>query len=343
MDPNNRVQRLPNNATHTSRLSLILVWNANGINSKKDELNDYLIKHEIKIAAITETHLAPNNRWSIPGYIIYREDRPINGHLGGGVALIVHSSIKHNQIPIPQFQRLEAVGITIKLGQQQIALMSIYAPPGRSLTAVELTALQGVSPSFLAMGDINAKNTVWNCNANTANGLLLYRHQQTRNYMIHAPDEPTFDPARANARPDILDIVINKRVNTPFELQVMHELSSDHYPVHIVFEDETTHTNETRKVRNYRKTRWPQFREFITDSIPDLETLEIHTPQQLEGSVVNLTEIIQNGIDHCIPETEIKISNRELPGYIRLLITAKNRLRRRYSRHRDRDTKRRIN
>ena len=82
---------------------------------------------------------------------------------------------------------------------------------------------------------------------------------------------------------------------------------------------------------------------YIADSIPDLETLEIHTPQQLEDAVINLTDVIHNGIEECIPETEIRIKNNELPEFIRHLISEKNRLRRSYTRHRNRDTKRRIN
>ena len=70
--------------------------------------------------------------------------------------------------------------------------------------------------------------------------------------------------------------------------------SNDTSASHVIFDDEITQTNEPRKVRNYRRARWPQFKEYITDSIPDLDTIEIHTPQQLEDAVINLTEIIQN-------------------------------------------------
>jgi hypothetical protein len=60
-------------------------FNCNGIQSSKAEIQDFLIKHQVKVAAIQETKLTPKSKsLSFTDYNLVRKDCPIGR---GGLAV----------------------------------------------------------------------------------------------------------------------------------------------------------------------------------------------------------------------------------------------------------------
>jgi exonuclease III len=73
---------------------IILVnWNANGLKSKRSTLAEFLSRHKIGIASITETHLKDSETFKIPGYDIYRNDKK-HTHSSGGVSILIKKKPK---------------------------------------------------------------------------------------------------------------------------------------------------------------------------------------------------------------------------------------------------------
>lgn len=66
----------------------VILWNANGLNQHRTELDIYLHEKRIDIALITETHLTPQSKFYIHGYKIYRTDHP-DGTSHGGTAILI--------------------------------------------------------------------------------------------------------------------------------------------------------------------------------------------------------------------------------------------------------------
>ena len=56
----------------------ICTWNCRGINNKYFELIHFLNTYEIDVLLATETKLAPNIHFNVPGYKTYRADHPSN-------------------------------------------------------------------------------------------------------------------------------------------------------------------------------------------------------------------------------------------------------------------------
>ena len=107
----------------------ILQWNAEGIFHKKTPLKARLEKEKIiTIACIQETHLNPENRFSIRGYQAFRMDR--TGRKGGVMILL------KNEIPAKDFQiktersegtgnvQAEIHGVDITINQTYIKILS---------------------------------------------------------------------------------------------------------------------------------------------------------------------------------------------------------------------------
>lgn len=87
-----------------------------------------------------------------------------------------------------------------------------------------------VGNKVLLIGDLNAKHLTWNCNRNNKRGKILFNYTQQNNCSILFPDEPTHYPYNGTT-PTIIDIVVNKNINYTSDVQVLHELCSDHNPI----------------------------------------------------------------------------------------------------------------
>ncbi|KAG5862321.1 hypothetical protein JTB14_032924 [Gonioctena quinquepunctata] len=85
--------------------------------------------------------------------------------------------------------------------------------------------------STIAADDLNAKHTTWS-NISNRNGNKLRRHCDNADYVIAAPNEPTF---YGSYRPDILDIVLIENLHWDINVTTLGHLSSDHNPIKIEF------------------------------------------------------------------------------------------------------------
>jgi exonuclease III len=182
----------------------ILQWNINGITEKKEELRHTLNSHQIDVALIQETLLKPNKSLYIPGYTQYRNDR-VNSR-GGGVLLLVKSSLQSTQIPSQRTSNLEVVGAKIRSKTGDIHLWSAYRPPKppKKTDFDHLTSL--LTGRTIVSGDFNAKHIEWGCNSSNKAGSMLLRLQRNKNLTIIAPTTPTHVSSCGSS--DILDISV---------------------------------------------------------------------------------------------------------------------------------------
>ncbi|KAJ8886890.1 hypothetical protein PR048_013102 [Dryococelus australis] len=211
-------------------LTNISTWNARSVKPHEQEVSEFLQRNNVQIIALTETHLQAGYSFRICNYIIHRRDRP-GPHRGRRVALAVHTSIEHQLYQLPELRKLEAVAIKTTIQCQLCIVMPVYAPPGKTITRENLVAFNNSAPTFLALGDLNAKHPSWNYLGKTQNGQLLYHHQQFHPYLVCAPESPTRYPEVANNRPDILNITIYRNINFIYKLEVLQEMHSDHLPL----------------------------------------------------------------------------------------------------------------
>ena len=107
------------------------------------------------MALLNETHLQPDDKFTTRNYTSYRADR--QDRRGGGVAIIIHKSIKHHVVDLPVLNRLEAVAIKVSIRGRTITLISAYNPPG-NIDTNDLETLLSLPYSLVIAGDLNAKH-----------------------------------------------------------------------------------------------------------------------------------------------------------------------------------------
>lgn len=98
--------------TRNSQTFRILYWNANGVKNHIPKLTDLLLRRNIHVALICETHLKPNHKIKINNYTTYRMDRQRlpREKASGGTAVCVLNTLAHQETNmgyVPPGSRLE--------------------------------------------------------------------------------------------------------------------------------------------------------------------------------------------------------------------------------------------
>lgn len=142
--------------------------------NKRNELNMVLRKYNVHIALLSETFLKAHNKFQVPHYDIIRKDD--NSHHGGGIAILIHKSIKFQQINLPKTTSLpELLGIKIFTTSKPIIFVSVYIPNNiKDILRSDLNALLRLDERVFIAGDFNARHHKWLCNQNNSRGKSLY-------------------------------------------------------------------------------------------------------------------------------------------------------------------------
>lgn len=240
----------------------ILQFNCNGIRRKIDEILNYMETHDISIAAIQETKLSPISNFGLKdGYSIVREDRDTKG---GGIAFVVHDTIKYRKTILPNPQtpdaHLEQMGIAIKSGLNEINLVNVYIPPQSGCSAgykASIAHLLDMEDGVI-MGDFNAHNELWHSQLSNDRGDDLADQIDATNYGVINEDTYTRLTASVQSSPDITIVSHTLIASTEWKTDIA--LSSDHLPIVISLGREVDITeSEGRTFMNFLKADWEQF------------------------------------------------------------------------------------
>jgi hypothetical protein len=256
--------------------------------------------------------------------VFHRNDRQTGR--GGGTGVYIKRCIDHYALITPAMRNeIEATCVVVRTASSgSLKIVSAYNPPGCHLCDADLdTLLSNTGPTILC-GDLNAKHAAWNSRRANAMGTELHGFSLRRNDVcILGPTEPTLYHHRGSL-PDVIDIVVTRKLPMTVDLTVLRELSSDHNPVLIQIGGPTHRTTITKKI-----TSWPIFADAIQEELPEVP--RINDVRQLEASVDELTSAISRAISRASSEKELKTKNPiQLPLAVRELIREKNRARRRY-------------
>ena len=163
----------------------ILQWNAEGIFHKKTPLKARLENEKIGIVCKEDTHLNPENRFSIRGYQAFTMDQ--TGHKGGVMILV------KNEIPTKDFQikmersegtgnvQAEIQGVDITINQTCIKIFNIYCPDNKDLSLHNFDVPQ---ENCIVLGDLNSHSTCWGYEANNARGDEIEDWQSETNMVL---------------------------------------------------------------------------------------------------------------------------------------------------------------
>ncbi|CAI6359723.1 unnamed protein product [Macrosiphum euphorbiae] len=102
---------------------------------------------------------------------MYGVDRNTPACSMGGVAILILNKIKHQHIPIPVLQSLEATTVLINFNNRSILIVSSYQPPSRTMHISDYVKVMNLYNNPIMAGDLNSKHINWRCRVSNPNGL----------------------------------------------------------------------------------------------------------------------------------------------------------------------------
>lgn len=306
-------------------------WNANGLQHKWAELQNFIIDNEIDIMLVNESKLPKNKNIFLNGFKLYRQDRQ-GTNPGGGLVILIKNNIEHREINIDlDFHTVEALGILL---EDNLAIYSVYARPTKdnktnTIDPTELDKILKSSSRVIAIGDYNAKHNTWNCKRSNKNGQIIHKLINNSQYTILAPDNYTLHPTN-NGLPSIVDFALANNINSPHSIEAINDLDSDHLPIILKLNDRIQYNNHY--LLNYKKANWKQFRSILNNDL--IINNKLNTKTDIDDSINNLTKIINKAKNEAVPKIKITPRINQLPDTIKQLIKDRNTARRKYQRTR---------
>jgi Reverse transcriptase (RNA-dependent DNA polymerase)/Endonuclease-reverse transcriptase len=315
-----------NSSAHNYNIKIV-AWNANGLREKRNEFHQFLIDENIDIALVSETHLKGSFKINFANYKTYRNDRLIGA--GGGTAIFIKSSIKHNETLNHDYNRFEVTSLEIWMTTgSSFIIHSVYTAPNPTYPVEDLQTLFNYNKPIFAAGDFNSKHREWNCRATNRNGKTLRGFILSNNINLEAPVVPTHHSTRGAS--DILDIGLTKDLPST-TIDVHNELSSDHNPVVYKLQINSCNVNSRST-----KILWHFFPHYIEKNLP--ESRHLNNTNDIDAEIETLQGTIKSSIDKCTIET-VKTYNDPLPQSIKDKIKHKNSVKRMWQNSRVRSLK----
>ena len=300
----------------------ILQFNINGIKGKIDELSDWLLRNEVKLAAIQETKLRPNQTLpSIPQYTPVRKDRTRGN--GGGVLFLVHESLLFERLPeVSDDPFIENISIKI----DGITITNVYIPPESSCPNTFNPSISPLlnSDNSIILGDFNAHDSLWCSALQDARGTTFAEEINSSNHGVLNNDQPTRLPSNEGGQPTSPDISLASMSLLPYmSWEPKTELGSDHLPLIISCSTTIIPLRSENKVYvNFKKADWQSFTDYTEQRFSTLSP-----PSNVFKAEKCFRRIIKDASKKFIPQGRIKQIQPELPAEAADLIKQRDNLR----------------
>ena len=271
-------------------------WNAEGVRTKKLELQTFLKTHNIDVCCIQETHLSPNHRFSVRGFETFRRDREHGPK--GGLLILVKNIYPAAEIHRSGDEDTEVLGIKLILEGNPLSIYNLYSPPPKAL---RLHAIKPEEERWIIMGDFNSHSPSWGYPDLDAKGDEVEDWIITSQMvLINRPDEPHTYYSRAWRKTSCPDIAIaTDDVAKTTKRHVEQQLGgSDHKPVLLAIKQDLREAGRKPFPSwNYKRANWPEFRKKADENCRN-QMMEQH---HLNGKVKLFTEAILSAAKETIP------------------------------------------
>nr|XP_034182482.1 uncharacterized protein LOC117605352 [Osmia lignaria] len=174
---------------------------------------------EYDILAVMETWLYPEFALSFKGYKIVKRDALDSTNRGtrrgtaeGGLCLIIKEQIKFQEKTINDDTNMETLAVSIESEEGNTDLILIYRSPSKNTTQTQWNNLLDnleKNERMIIMGDMNAKNMMWNCAEDDTQGLRLANILEERDLFV-VNGHTLSRPASGSYRASNIDLLITK-------------------------------------------------------------------------------------------------------------------------------------
>ena len=256
--------------------------------TKVVELSELTVRYGIDIIALQETKQGRDDPTPVlNGFDAVRRHRLGSGaHFAsvGGLLTYIKKGIPYSEVPAVQQGPLEKLHVTIPTTRRQhLAIANVYFPPASSNYVQPMEDRQTWMDTLEARGhsvicsDFNAHHVSLDEYAKgMPRGVELYNWVEENEMAVLNDGKPTraarFQQGCSRSAPNIT--IVNSEAADRFSWQPLNELSSDHSPILIKWNQLVKTERAQKRVRpNFQKADWNLFRTRLAEYQPLLEAV----------------------------------------------------------------------
>ena len=223
------------NTITNSRNINFIQHNCRSAANKWSQIINYLNINRISIALLSETFNLDDRRITLPSnYQIVHRARPDRN--GGGVAILVHESLKFETVQLQVPAPIEIVAIKTLNTKPNITVFSVYIPPENRTIRMNPRIMESLinlnmdHQASIMGGDFNAHSPLWsNNNLECRRGKLLREILEDTDLVLMNEGEITLE-GPANRESSTLDLtLVSPNIARTLQWEVTEEtLGSDH-------------------------------------------------------------------------------------------------------------------
>lgn len=276
----------------------IIQWNCRGCIHNYCHIKLILQEHDPICMAIQETHLRPNQPYSLKNYSMIRREAEGGERAHGGVALFLRDDVIFDDLQIRS--NLQVVAARVKV-PVNITLCNVYLPDANWTLENLNSIVDQLEHPFILMGDFNAHNTMWGSIKVDTRGRLLERWLENEELVLLNTGCKTNFNTKSNIFSAIDLTIATCRLLIKVSWKTEDELyNSDHFP--IVVELDGPKMNDSVPIRwNTRKADWTKFSE------------NLRTPS--DSTVEKVTESIIAAATSSIPKSGGRPGKKLVPWF----------------------------
>lgn len=278
----------------------IALWNANGLAHNYQELQLFIIKHNLDVILVSETHFTNLNFFRIPNFSLYTTNYPDNtAHAGS--AILIKTNIKHHELPKYQYNYLQGTCLVVEDWSGPLTIGAVYCPPRHNITHQQFNDFFAtLGCRFLSGGDYNAKHPMWGSRLANPRGRQLLRTLNELSLDYLSTGEPTYWPSDIHKIPDLLDFFVTKGLPRNYlNIESSLDLSSDHSPI-IVTVNSSVVLRPAPPFLYNKNTDWNYFRELVNQNL-NLK-ISLKSKEDLDDAVECFNKTMQNSAWRATPD-----------------------------------------
>lgn len=245
----------------------LLTFNVRSLREKSRQIDtlNILIRNNIEIGFIQETHLRQNRKICINGYNF------INDNTGVGVAIVIKNTIQYKRVFPCDFDLIGVfiqVDIRTETTTKSLLIGSIYIPTNcPSVTLSDgLNKILNLAKSYDAFifgGDLNAKNPVWGDTLENSNGKILYTWLQDNSVDVarKCDSSPSYPNGSSFLDHFLISPHLLNHSSINFNIRSLPSFS-DHFPLELSLQlgQANLILRQPRNFRSYKNINWNNFR-----------------------------------------------------------------------------------
>ncbi|GJQ68734.1 hypothetical protein Trydic_g17266 [Trypoxylus dichotomus] len=200
---------------------------------------------------------------------------------------------------------METTAVQIHTARGVVEIRSCYGPQGSVLSEADFRAVFGAGHPTILAGDLNCKHKSWNSKTTNTRRRQLAKIANKYDLTVESPEEDTHIHIPTGST-DVLDIAVVKNVTTPYHLETVNDLTSDHLPVVM-----TLSLDKNLAATTTQTTNWLEFEKQL-----DPRPIIIKRTSDIDDMVQQFEEDVKKAMAAA---TKVKtISHREkVPDHIK--------------------------